>query len=43
MMEINTYLELYIQVTMMGFGIGSIIELLMFGIFKAVRLLDIQK
>lgn len=43
MTEIDAYLEIYIQVTLMGFGVGSVIELLMFGISKAVKLLDIQK
>lgn len=43
MMDIDTYLEVYIQVALMGFAIGSVIELLMFGIVRAVRLLDIQK
>lgn len=43
MAEISTYLETYIQVTLLGFGFGSIIELLMLGISKAVKLLDIQK
>lgn len=43
MTEIDTYLEIYIQVILMGFGVGSVIELLMFGISKAVKLLDIQK
>lgn len=43
MAEINTYLETYIQVTLLGFGFGSIIELLMLGISKAIKLLDIQK
>lgn len=42
-MEINEYLDIYIQVTLMGFGIGSVIELVMYGIVKAVKLLDIQK
>ena len=42
-MELNTYLEIYVKVILMGFGIGTIIEFLMYGIVKAVRLLDIQK
>ena len=43
MAEIDAYLEMYIKVTLMGFGFGSVIELLMTGISKAVKLLDIQK
>lgn len=43
MTEIDTYLEIYIQVTLMGFGVGSVIELLMYGIVKALGLLNIQK
>lgn len=43
MTEIDTYLEIYIQVILMGFGVGSVIELLMYGIVKALGLLNIQK
>lgn len=42
MMELDTYLEMYIRVTLMGFAFGSVIELFMYGISKAVKLLDIQ-
>ena len=42
-MELNTYLEIYAKVVLMGFGIGTVIDLLMYGIVKAVRLLDIQR
>ena len=43
MTEIDTYLEIYMQVILMGFGVGSVIELLMYGIVKALGLLNIQK
>lgn len=41
--NISTYLEIYAQVVAMGFGVGAIIELLMYGIVKALGLLNIQK